>query len=163
MKTSKPTLCFKSFEEMKGLLEAQSFSFPNSQAFSQGDREENASPENPENEEKLFKDAMQGVTPILTAVPPEETHQGKDDSHGGNPVVRARVGMPEHVMWAYDRPDGGRGFGFTGGHYHKNWGDPNFRKLALNAILWIAKADVPEEGVDCTVNPEELKQNLDAK
>ena len=64
MKTSKPTLCFKSFEEMKGLLEAQSISFPERQVFSREDHEEKPSPENPENEEKLFKDAMQGVTPI---------------------------------------------------------------------------------------------------
>jgi type 1 glutamine amidotransferase len=110
-----------------------------------------------------FREDMQGITPILTAVPPEDTHLGKDDAHGGNPVVRARVGMPEHLMWAYERPDGGRGFGFTGGHYHKNWGDPNFRKLVLNAILWIAKADVPEGGVDCAVSAEDLKKNLDPK
>ena len=42
-----------------------------------------------------------------------------------------------------ERPDGGRGFGFTGGHFHRNWGDPNFRKLVLNAILWTAGLDVP--------------------
>ena len=43
--------------------------------------------------------------------------------------------------------DGGRGFGFTGGHVHWNWADPNFRKLVLNAIVWCAKAEVPPEGV----------------
>ena len=30
--------------------------------------------------------------------------------------------------------DGGRGFGFTGGHFHWNWGNDQFRKLMLNAI-----------------------------
>ena len=35
--------------------------------------------------------------------------------HSGNPHVRARMGMPEHVAWAYERPGGGRSFGFTGG------------------------------------------------
>ena len=46
---------------------------------------------------------------------------------------------------------------------HKNWGDPNFRKLVLNAILWTAKLDVPAEGVECKVSEEELKLNLDPK
>lgn len=51
------------------------------------------------------------------------------------------------LAWAATRQDGGRGFGFTGGHYHKNWHMEPFRKLVLNAILWVAKADVPENGV----------------
>jgi len=112
-----------------------------------------------------FPEGMKGVTPILTAVPPDNTRgrQGANSSHGGNPHVFARNGMPEHVMWATERTDGGRGFGFTGGHFHRNWGDDNFRKLILNAILWTAKAEIPANGVPSTVTPEELKQNLDPK
>jgi type 1 glutamine amidotransferase len=110
-----------------------------------------------------FPEDMQGVTPILTAIPPESTHQGRDDAHGGNQFVRARVGMPEHVMWAYQRPDGARGFGFTGGHYHKNWANPNFRKVVLNAILWTAKVRVPQNGVDCEVTADDVQKNLDPK
>ena len=103
------------------------------------------------------------VTPILSAVPPDSTREGKDDAHGGNEFVRARKGMAEVTAWAYDRPDGGRGFGFTGGHFHKNWGNDDVRKLVLNAILWIAHVDVPEDGVQSTVTPEELEKNLDPK
>ena len=51
------------------------------------------------------------------------------------------------LAWAVKRRDGGRGFGFSGGHYHKNWHMEPFRKLILNAILWVAKVDVPEDGV----------------
>jgi hypothetical protein len=51
------------------------------------------------------------------------------------------------VAWACEREGEGRGFGFTGGHVHWNWGNDNFRKLVLNAILWTAKAEVPSEGV----------------
>jgi len=51
------------------------------------------------------------------------------------------------LAWAYTRADGGRGFGFTGGHTDKNWHMEPFRKLVLNAILWVAKAEVPEGGV----------------
>ena len=103
------------------------------------------------------------VTPLLSAIPPESTRERPDDAHGGNQYVRARKGMSEDVAWAYDRPDGGRGFGFTGAHFHKNWGDDNFRKLVLNAILWIAKMEVPAEGVQSAVTADELKQNLDPK
>jgi len=103
------------------------------------------------------------VTPILSAVPPDSTREKPDEAHGGNQYVRARKGLPEDVMWVYERPDGGRGFGFTGAHYHKNWGNNDFRKLVLNAIVWIAKGDVPPEGIQSKVTPEELEQNLDPK
>lgn len=111
-----------------------------------------------------FREGMEGVTPILSAHPPAETMKRGDGPHSGNPHVRAAMerGEAQHVAWAYERPDGGRGFGFTGAHYHWNWADDNFRKLALNAILWTAKIDVPIEGVQ-THRPtlEELKANQD--
>jgi type 1 glutamine amidotransferase len=66
-------------------------------------------------------------------------------------------------MWVRERPEGGRGFGFTGGHTHAHWGDPNQRKVVLNAILWIAKAEVPRNGVESTVTAEQLQANLDLK
>ncbi|MCA9265952.1 MAG: hypothetical protein KDA60_18955, partial [Planctomycetales bacterium] len=84
--------------------------------------------------------------------------------HSGNPHVRAAVARkePQHVAWATEREDGGRGFGFTGGHFHWNWGDDNFRRLVLNAIAWTAHADVPAEGVaTASVSREELEQNQD--
>lgn len=52
------------------------------------------------------------------------------------------------LAWAFTRDDGGRGFGFTGGHYDRNWRMEPFRKLILNAILWVAKAEVPDNGVE---------------
>lgn len=112
-----------------------------------------------------FRENMRGVTPILTAVPPDATRgrPGVNDAHGSNPEVQQHKGEPEHMMWVCERPDGGRGFGFTGAHYHKNWGNDNFRRLVLNSILWIAKADVPENGVESTVTEDQLKENLDPK
>jgi len=44
-----------------------------------------------------FVESMAGVTPLLTAVPPNSTRKGKDGPHSGNPTVRSRLGMPEHV------------------------------------------------------------------
>lgn len=113
-----------------------------------------------------FVDGMEGVTPILTDLPPRETLSRPDGPHSGNPFVREAVLQrkePQHVAWAYERPGGkGRGFGFTGGHFHKNWQDDNFRTLVLNAIVWSAGGDVPEGGVPSeTPTQEELDANQD--
>jgi type 1 glutamine amidotransferase len=112
-----------------------------------------------------FLDKMKGVLPILQAVPPESTMSRPDGPHEGNPAVREAVkrGEPETVAWAYERRNGGRSFGFTGGHYHHNWGNDNVRKLVLNAILWTAKVKVPADGVASEVTEAELRRNLDRK
>jgi hypothetical protein len=112
-----------------------------------------------------FREGMKGVTPILTAVPPESTMKRPDGPHEGNPAVREAVkrGEPQHVAWVCTREDGGRGFGFTGAHFHKNWGEENFRKTVLNGILWTAKMEVPKNGVQSSVTSQELEQNLDVK
>jgi len=112
-----------------------------------------------------FRSGMQGITPILSAVAPPGTMNRPDGPHEGNPAARESVkkGEPQHLAWAYQRPDGGRGFGFTGGHFYKNWGNLNFRTIVLNAILWTAKVDVPAKGVVCTVTEQELKKFLEAQ
>jgi hypothetical protein len=110
-----------------------------------------------------FRENMDHVTPILTATPPANTLDRPDGPHSGNPAVRAKIGQPQHVAWAVERDDGGRGFGFTGGHVHRNWGDDNFRKLVLNALLWVAKAEVPKDGVASSVTPDDVALNLDPK
>ena len=68
------------------------------------------------------------------------------------------------LAWAVERPDGGRGFGFTGGHFHINWGDDYFRKLILNALVWAATTGTFHPMV-CPPpsNAQELKNNLDPK
>jgi type 1 glutamine amidotransferase len=112
-----------------------------------------------------FQDGMKGVTPILMAVPTPDTMRRPDGPHEGNPAIREAVKRsdPQIMAWAYERPDGGRGFGFTGGHYHHNWGNDNSRKLVLNAILWVAKVEVPADGVASAVTAADLTANLDAK
>ena len=98
-----------------------------------------------------FQPEMKGVTPILSALPPVQslTDRSEDSNRGSNPTVLAAVeaGEQQHVAWAYERPDGGRGFGFTGGHFHKNWQQDDFRKLVLNALVWTARREVPKGGV----------------
>jgi len=115
-----------------------------------------------------FVPDMVGVTPLLTALPPRETLNRGDGPHSGNPHVREAVlerKEPQHTAWAYERPDGkGRGFGFTGGHFHANWQHDDFRKLVLNAILWTANGEVPQEGVSSsTPTVEEMEANHDGQ
>ncbi|MDB4477469.1 ThuA domain-containing protein, partial [Rhodopirellula sp.] len=111
-----------------------------------------------------FVDDMKGVTPILSDLPPLETLKRQDGARSGNPTVRKVVesGEKQHVAWAYDRPDGGRGFGFTGAHNHDSWQDDNFRKVMLNAILWTANVEVPEEGCPSPQpSDKQIEKNLD--
>ena len=77
--------------------------------------------------------------------------------------IIAESGRAETMMWVYERPDGGRSFGFTGGHTHANWGDVNQRRIMLNALLWLAKVDVPAKGVVDTITEADLTMNLDDK
>lgn len=102
-----------------------------------------------------FAPDMKGVTPLLTAVPPDKTR--------GTPAAREHPGRSEVVAWAFERDHGGRSFGFTGAHFHRNWGDENFRRLVVNAILWTAHVDVPPDGARVDLDPAELNTNLDRK
>ena len=102
--------------------------------------------------------------PILVASPSDQVREGPYVyPRGPYAHIEALKGRAEAMMWCVERPDGGRGFGFTGGHYHVNWGDDNFRKTVLNALLWIAHAEVPKEGVESKLTSEELNANLDPK
>ena len=66
------------------------------------------------------------------------------------------------MAWASENESGSRGFGFTGGHFHWNWGDPNFRKVVLNAVVWVAQGEVPKSGVeDPVVTLKQLEKNQD--
>ena len=85
------------------------------------------------------------VTPILTAMLPKDAPQR------------------EVIAWATQRAGGGRGFGFTGGHFHKNWAWDDERRMMVNAILWTAKVNIPKAGAKCDITPEDLTKNLDDK
>ena len=111
-----------------------------------------------------WAEGQKGVTPILTAKPADKVRDGPYVSpKGPYPHIQADKGRVETMMWVMERPDGGRGFGFTGGHTHAHWGDDNQRKVVLNAMLWIAKAEVPKNGVESKVTPAQLAANLDPK
>jgi DNA-nicking Smr family endonuclease len=61
MKSSKSSFTFKSFQDLKTLLESKPFSFPEHRQVDLVNHEEE---QPPELEEELFKKAMEGVTPV---------------------------------------------------------------------------------------------------
>ncbi|MGD0093305.1 MAG: ThuA domain-containing protein [Planctomycetota bacterium] len=102
-----------------------------------------------------FCEGMKGVTPLLQAVPPDNTR--------GTADAKKYPGRAEIVAWAFERPNGGRSFGFTGGHSHKFFEEVNFRRIITNALLWTAKVEVPADGAKVDLDPKDLMRYLDDK
>ena len=93
---------------------------------------------------------MEEIVPIATAVPSDDDRSRVSSLlPWARPpeAVREASGRRETLVWAVERPDGGRGVGFTGGHSHWNFGDDAFRQLLLNSVIWVAGGEVPEAGV----------------
>jgi hypothetical protein len=103
-------------------------------------------------------------TPLLVAKPSDKVRNGPYVYPAGPyKHIEEAAGRNEAMMWAVERKDGGRGFGFTGGHFHRNWGNADFRRTILNALVWVTGAEVPAGGVDSRVSEDDLKENLDPK
>src|SRR5688572_21243117 len=84
--------------------------------------------------------------PILTGIAPFTTKEEfyfkmrfPEDKKNITPLITfdpEKKDWEKVVGWAIDRPDGGRGFAYTGGHFFKNFEDQNVQQLLLNAVLW---------------------------
>lgn len=101
-----------------------------------------------------FPNSRKGVMPLLSAHPPESS-LGEDGPRTGNPAVRDALKnqIPQSLAWVKAAPNQGRGFGFTGGHFHYNWNDPSLRKLVLNGIAWTAGIAIPAKGIESNILP----------
>lgn len=96
--------------------------------------------------------------PITRGLTPFDLHEEfyfkihfQENDQRFKPVLNVSISGVEKVQtiaWSVERKDGGRGFGFTGGHFYNNWEVANYRKLLLNAITWTAGAQVPANGVE---------------
>jgi len=100
-----------------------------------------------------------GGAPLTNLPTVEEAGPGCCD-YGSNPAVVAdfEARKPQATAWTLGRTDGGRAFGFMGGHYHTGWGQDDH---LLNATLWTAKVDVPAGGVESDLSAADLQANLD--
>lgn len=70
-----------------------------------------------------------------------------------SPIIAVPALEAEHpdgqvIAWAIEREDGGRGFGTSLGHFYGNWKNEGYRRTLLNAIVWTAGLEVPENGVN---------------
>jgi hypothetical protein len=64
------------------------------------------------------------------------------------PILQVSIdGQKETVAWAWERPNQGRSFGFSGLHFHSNWRLPTYRRLVAQAVLWTLKMPIPREGL----------------
>jgi type 1 glutamine amidotransferase len=74
------------------------------------------------------------------------------------PLLKAAgvSGKDQTVAWAFDRPDGGRSFGTTLGHFHDNFKVEAFRRMVVNGILWAAKVEVPAGGAPVAATDEDF-------
>jgi len=101
------------------------------------------------------------VLDLITAVPTRENmsqYINLWNKHGVEGLNKEQT-----LMWGYERPGGGRGVGFTGGHYHHGWAVDGFRTVVLNALVWTAGLEVPEGGVRSEpLTEDDLNANLDS-
>ncbi len=73
------------------------------------------------------------------------------------PILQTEIdGAMQTVAWAWQRGDGGRSFGFSGGHFHENWKRVEYRRLMTQAVLWSLDLPLPEDGVNVDIEPEFL-------
>ena len=64
------------------------------------------------------------------------------------PMLQVEIdGKLETVAWAWERPDGGRSFGFSGLHFHENWQVPEYRRLVCQAVMWTNRIAIPKDGL----------------
>jgi len=66
-------------------------------------------------------------------------------------------GNTETAAWAFERPDGGRSFGFGCMHYHSSWGLVPCRRLIAQGLLWTLKLPIPKDGLPVEITEEDLK------
>lgn len=87
---------------------------------------------------------MKGFTPLLTVNVPDEKE-------------------PQTVCWSWERPGGGRSFGFSGGHFLDNWRRPEYQRLFAQGILWTLHMQPPEKDFPAPLAAEEPLVRLTGK
>lgn len=93
-----------------------------------------------------FVAGMKGVTPLLRTWNPKATDKP--------------TGAQDVIAWAYERPEGGRSFTFTGAHLHSSFAEEGYRRFLVNGILWSAGVDVPKSGAKVDLDASDLPKYL---
>ncbi len=89
-----------------------------------------------------FVDEMKGITPLVWS---------------SKEYPESRDGINAHIVsWAFDRPQGGRSFSFTGLDAHSAWELAGLRQLMVNGVLWSAGFEINDDGAKCQIEKAEL-------
>jgi type 1 glutamine amidotransferase len=67
-------------------------------------------------------------------------------------------GFPQTVAWAWQRPDGGRSFGFVGLHFNENWGDETYRRFVARGVLWTVGLEEPKGRLPLEFEQKDLEE-----
>ena len=111
---------------------------------------------------RFTSDDHRVTSSVLATKPTDEVRAGPYVWPAGPyPHIVAAAGRTEALLWANERSDGGRGFGFTGGHFHRNWQNPDFRRSVLNALVWVTGLTVPDGGVQSSLEGYDIDGDLD--
>lgn len=97
----------------------------------------------------------EGAKPLIAGQVPDKARSTAD--------AKSHAGRDEVIGWAFERPSGGRGFGFTGCDLHRNWELESQRKLVVNGILWSAGLEIPKDGAPVEFDRADLARHLDKK
>jgi len=90
----------------------------------------------------------------------DEIYYALDRLPGIQPLFTARIeGKDEMAAWSWERPDGGRSFGFVGLHFHANWQLPQYRRFVVQGIRWSLGLPIPTTGVKIDIDSKQLELN----
>lgn len=73
------------------------------------------------------------------------------------PLIQVRIEEEDHTVgWAWERPDGGRSFGFSGLHFHENWKLGAYQRMLAQSVRWVLKREIPKAGVKVDLEAADL-------
>lgn len=73
------------------------------------------------------------------------------------PLIRVPIEGQDHtVCWAWERPDDGRSFGFSGLHFHENWKLESYQRMLAQSVYWVLKREIPESGVQVDLETDDF-------
>jgi type 1 glutamine amidotransferase len=102
--------------------------------------------------------------PILTGIGDvkvyDEIYYALDRVPGIQPLFTSHIeDKDEMAAWAWQRPDGGRSFGFVGLHFHANWQLPEYRRFVVQGVRWSLGLPIPAGGAKVDIDSKELELN----
>ena len=77
---------------------------------------------------------------------------------GIQPPLTARIDGRDEMAAFWERPDGGRSFGFVGLHFHSNWQLPEYRRFVVQGVMWSLKLPIPA-GANVDIDSRKLELN----